>query len=54
MKKQCLIIAASLFFGSQMIVKAQEKEKEREQLEEVVVVATKFPMKKENLGKIIS
>lgn len=51
MKKQWLIVSAMAFFGLSASVIAQEKD--REKLEEVVVTATKFALKKENTGKVI-
>tara|TARA_R110002073_G_scaffold128999_5_gene275233 strand:- start:25270 stop:27213 length:1944 start_codon:yes stop_codon:yes gene_type:complete len=53
MKKQCVIIGALAFGLSSTQLFSQEKTKKREQLDEVVVSATKFKLKKENTGKVI-
>lgn len=56
MKKQCVIIGALAFSLCSTQLFSQEKKKadeKRETLEEVVVSATKFKLKKENTGKVI-
>jgi vitamin B12 transporter len=54
MKKQLLIVSAlACSFVSQNLF-SQEKKEKIETLEEVVVIATKFSLKKENTGKVIN
>ncbi|MBL4604984.1 MAG: TonB-dependent receptor [Flavobacteriaceae bacterium] len=56
MKKQCVIIGALAFSLCSTQLFSQEKKKtdeKREALEEVVISATKFKLKKENTGKVI-
>ena len=56
MNKQCVIIGALALCLSSTNILSQEKttqEKKAEQLEEIVISATKFELKKENTGKVI-
>jgi len=56
MNKQCVIIGAVALCLLSTNVLSQEKktqEKKAEQLEEIVISATKFELKKENTGKVI-
>ncbi len=56
MNKQCVIIGALALCLLSTNVLSQEKttqEKKAEQLEEIVISATKFELKKENTGKVI-
>ena len=56
MNKQCVIIGALALCLLSTNVLSQEKttqEKKVEQLEEIVISATKFELKKENTGKVI-
>lgn len=53
MKNQCVIIGALAFGLCSTQLFSQEKTEKREKLEEVVVSATKFELKKENTGKVI-
>jgi len=53
MKKKSFHLSMLLLFIAFMTVKAQEIENEVEQLDEVVVTATKFAIKKQHVGKII-
>ena len=56
MNKQCVIIGAMALCLLSTDVLSQEKktqEKKAEQLEEIVISATKFELKKENTGKVI-
>lgn len=50
MKKQILFVCALAFASTNFVAQEQEK---REILDEVVVTATKFNLKKENTGKVI-
>lgn len=57
MKKQLVIVGALAFSFASTTLFAQKKEKQKknvETLEEVVVTATKFKLKKENTGKVIT
>ncbi len=56
MKKQLLIVSvlACSFVSTSLFAQKNEKQKEKvEKLDEVVVTATKFKLKKENTGKVI-
>jgi vitamin B12 transporter len=54
MKKQVLFVGVLLCFLVSKNLRGQEKEKEKvEKLDEIVVTATKFQLKKENTGKVI-
>lgn len=53
MKKQLLIVSALACTLLSQTVNSQQKEKEVEELEEVVITATKFKLKKQNTGKVI-
>ena len=56
MNKQCVIIGALALCLLSTNILSQEKttqEKKAEQLEEIVISATKFELKKENTGKVI-
>ena len=55
MKKQCVIIGVlALCLSTAQLFSQEKKSKEkREDLEEVVLSATKFELKKENTGKVI-
>ena len=56
MNKQCVIIGAVALCLLRTNIFSQEKktqEKKAEQLEEIVISATKFELKKENTGKVI-
>lgn len=53
MKKQLLIVGALVCSFSSTKVVAQQQEEKTEDLEEVVVSATKFNIKKENTAKVI-
>ncbi|WP_439132538.1 TonB-dependent receptor, partial [Polaribacter sp.] len=57
MKKQFLIVSALAFSFASTTLFAQKKEKQKEKVEslnEIVVTATKFALKKENTGKVIT
>ena len=53
MKMKSFHLSTLLIFSVIMTVKGQESEKKVEQLDEVVVTATKFTTKKKHIGKII-
>lgn len=53
MKKQCVIIGVLAFGLCSKQLFSQENKEKREKLDEVVVSATKFKLKKENTGKVI-
>lgn len=53
MKKQLVIVSALAFSFASTNLFSQQKKEKVETLEEVVVTATKFKLKKENTGKVI-
>jgi len=53
MNKQCFIVATMAMGLCSTSLFSQEKKEKREKLDEVVISATKFNLKKENTGKVI-
>ena len=49
----CVAVVSLCLFGTQLFSQEKAQEKKMEQLEEIVISATKFELKKENTGKVI-
>ena len=52
-KNVCVAVVSLCLFGTQLFSQEKAQEKKMEQLEEIVISATKFELKKENTGKVI-
>ena len=52
-KNVCVAVVSLCLFGTQLFSQEKAQEKKMEQLEEIVIYATKFELKKENTGKVI-
>ena len=52
-KNVCIAVVSLCLFGTQLFSQEKTQEKKMEQLEEIVISATKFELKKENTGKVI-
>jgi len=52
-KHVCVAVVSLCLFGTQLFSQEKTQEKKMEQLEEIVISATKFELKKENTGKVI-
>ena len=52
-KNVCVAVVSLCLFGTQLFSQEKTQEKKMEQLEEIVISATKFELKKENTGKVI-
>ena len=52
-KNACVAVVSLCLFGTQLFSQEKAQEKKMEQLEEIVISATKFELKKENTGKVI-
>jgi len=52
-KQVCVAVVSLCLFGTQLFSQEKTQEKKMEQLEEIVISATKFELKKENTGKVI-